>query len=97
MPATITRCWSDNGWNGPIARSSCTSCPPTPQLNAIERLWGVMHREVTHKKFYQSFAQFTETIDSFFAERLPKQRPIWRDTVTDNFRITSHQEFRVLK
>ncbi len=67
-----------------------------PHLNAIERLWGVMHREVTHNTFYQSFAQFTEAIDNFFAERLPKEWPIWRDTITDNFRVISHQDFRVL-
>ncbi len=67
-----------------------------PHLNAIERLWGVMHREVTHNSFYASFAQFTEAIDDFFARRLPREWKIWRDTITDNFRIISHQEFRVL-
>ena len=68
-----------------------------PHLNAIERLWGVMHREVTHNSFYATFAQFTEAIDDFFARRLPREWKIWRDTVTDNFRIISHQEFRVLE
>ena len=68
-----------------------------PHLNAIERLWGVMHREVTHNKFYKNFEQFTEAIDNFFAERLPKEWPIWRDTVSDKFRIISHQDFRVLE
>jgi transposase len=67
-----------------------------PHLNAIERLWGVMHREVTHNTFYATFAQFTEAIDDFFARRLPRQWQIWRDTITDNFRIISHREFRVL-
>ncbi len=67
-----------------------------PHLNAIERLWGVMHREVTHNTFYATFALFTEAIDDFFARRLPREWTIWRDTITDNFRIISHQEFRVL-
>jgi transposase len=67
-----------------------------PHLNAIERLWGVLHREVTHNSFYATFAQFTEAIDDFFARSLPRQWKIWRDTITDNFRIISHREFRVL-
>jgi transposase len=67
-----------------------------PHLNAIERLWGVLHREVTHNRFYATFAQFTEAIDDFFARSLPRQWKIWRDTITDNFRIISHREFRVL-
>ena len=53
-----------------------------PHLNAIERLWGVMHREVTHNCFYASFAQFTEAIDDFFTRRLPREWTIWRDTIT---------------
>jgi transposase len=68
-----------------------------PHLNAIERLWGVMHREVTHNSFYATFALFTDAIDDFFTRRLPREWKIWRDTVTDNFRIISHREFRVLE
>jgi len=67
-----------------------------PHLNAIERLWGVMHREVTHNKFYATFDLFAEAIDVFFRRRLPREWRDWRDTITDNFRVISHQEFRVL-
>jgi transposase len=67
-----------------------------PHLNAIERLWGVMHREVTHNSFYPTFELFTEAIDDFFRRRLPQEWRSWRDTVTDNFRVISHKEFRVL-
>ena len=55
-----------------------------------------MHREVTHDTFYATFALFTEAIDDSFTRRLPRERTIWRDTITDNFRIVSHQDFRVL-
>jgi transposase len=68
-----------------------------PHLNAIERLWGVMHSEVTHNTFYATFAQFTEAIDHFFTERLPKEWYDWRDAITDNFCISSHKNFRVLE
>ena len=68
-----------------------------PHLNAIERLWGVMHREVTHNTFYATFAQFTEAIDNFFTERLPKEWCDWRDTITDNSSASvAHKEFRLL-
>ncbi len=58
---------------------------------------GVLHREVTHNKFYKSFDLFAQAIDDFFRRRLPLEWPSWRDTITDNFRIISHQEFRVLE
>lgn len=67
-----------------------------PHLNAIERLWGVMHSEVTHNKFYENFELFARAIDDFFRRRLPQEWREWRDTVTDNFRVVSYQDFRVL-
>jgi hypothetical protein len=55
---------------------------------------------VTHNTFYPSFARFTEAIDDFFRRRLPREWRQWRDTITDNFRVVSHQvshqDFRVL-
>ena len=64
-----------------------------PHLNAIERLWAVMHREVTHNKFPASFSHFVEAIFDFFRRRMPQEGTKWRDTVTDKFRIISHKEF----
>ena len=52
---------------------------------------------VTHNTIYATFAQFTEAIDDFFTRRLPREWKIWRDTITENFRIISYQEFRVLE
>lgn len=68
-----------------------------PHLNAIERLWGVMHKYVTHNRFYRTYEQFTEAILDFFSRTVPKEWPEFRDTVTDNFRIISFQNFRVLE
>ena len=67
-----------------------------PHLNAIERLWGVMHREVTHNRFYGNFDLFAHAVDDFFRRRLPQEWRSWGDTITDNFRVVSHQGFRVL-
>ena len=42
-----------------------------PHLNPIERLWGVMHKWVTHNRHYATFDQFTEAIFNFFRQTLP--------------------------
>lgn len=68
-----------------------------PHLNAIERLWGVMHKYVTHNQFYPTFKGFTKAIEAFFNETIPKKWHDFRDIVTDNFRIISFNNFRVLE
>ena len=55
-----------------------------------------MHRGATHNSFHPTFALFTEAIDHVFARRPPREWTIRRDTITDNFRVIPHQEFRVL-
>jgi len=37
-----------------------------PHLNPIERLWSVMHKNVTHNRHYAHFNDFTEAIFNFF-------------------------------
>ena len=65
-------------------------------LNPIERLWGVMHKWVTHNRHYATFNQFTEAIFDFFRKTLPEKWPEFRDTVTDNFRVLSLKEYKVI-
>jgi transposase len=67
-----------------------------PHLNPIERLWGVMHDWVTHNRHYATFNQFTEAIFDFFRTTLPVKWPEFRDTVTDNFRVVSLKEYKVI-
>ena len=68
-----------------------------PHLNSIERLWGVMHKYVTHNQFYRTYSEFVKAIEAFFNQTIPRQWHEFRDTVTDNFRIISFQDFRVLE
>ncbi len=68
-----------------------------PHLNPIERLWGVMHKYVTHNKFYETYNEFAEAILEFFEHTVPGQWRDFRDRVTDNFRVISFQDFRVLE
>ena len=67
-----------------------------PHLNPIERLWGVMHEWITHNRHYATFDQFTEAIFNFFRQTLPDKWRDFRDTVTDNFRIVSLKEYKLI-
>ena len=67
-----------------------------PHLNPIERLWGVMHKHLTHNKCYATYREFAETTLEFLRENVPKRWPQFRDSVTDNFRVIDPKVFRVL-
>jgi hypothetical protein len=43
-----------------------------PHLNPIERLWGLMHRNVTHNKTYATCAQFADATLGFLREKAPR-------------------------
>ncbi len=45
---------------------------------------------------YATFNQFTEAIFNFFRTTLPEKWPEFRDTVTDNFRVVSLKEYKVI-
>jgi len=70
--------------------------PYAPHLNSIERLWGVMHKHVTHNKFYKTYRAFAEAIVHFLRETIPKEWKTFRDTVTDNFRVISTKDCKII-
>lgn len=67
-----------------------------PHLNPIERLWGLMHRQITHNKCYGTFKDFSTAMLSFLRDDVPKNWHTYCDQVTDNFRIINPTEFRVI-
>ena len=67
-----------------------------PHLNSIERLWGVMHKYVTHNTFYKTYKDFAEAILRFLRETVPKEWKNFRDTVTDNFRVISTEDCKLV-
>ena len=67
-----------------------------PHLNPIERLWGVMHRNVTHNKTYATCAQFADATLGFLREKVHRNWAAYRDSVTDNFRVINPKDFRVM-
>jgi transposase len=84
-----------------LARPDCRihliQLPPyCPHLNPIERLWAVMHQCVTHNRHYATQKQFANAILRFFRETLPKEWKTFQSQVSDNFRVVTHEKFRIL-
>lgn len=68
-----------------------------PHLDPIERLWGVMHKNVTHNKSYTKFNDFCNAVLNFLGVAVPKNWHLYCDSVTNKFRIINPADFRVLK
>ena len=56
-----------------------------------------MHQFVTHNRHYPTQKQFAGAILKFFRETIPNEWKSFRSQVSDNFRVVTHQEFRVLQ
>jgi len=70
--------------------------PYSPHLNSIERLWGVMHKYVTHNKFYKTYDDFRAAILGFLTETIPQKWKDFRDTVSDNFKVLSIHDCKII-
>ena len=68
-----------------------------PHLNPIERLWGLMHRHVTHNRCHATYNDFCRSVLHFLRQEVPKNWAAFCDSVTDNFRIINPADFRILK
>ena len=62
----------------------------------IERLWGLMHKHVTHNRCHETFADFRTAILTFLREEVPRKWGTYCDQVTDHFRVISPKDFRIL-
>ena len=67
-----------------------------PHLNPIERLWGLMHRHITHNKCYATFKDFRIAMLTFLRDSVPRNWRTYCDEVTDNFRIIDPTKFRII-
>ena len=54
------------------------------------------HRHITHNTCHATFRQFSEAVLTFLRDEVPRKWQTYCDEVTDNFRIISPQDFRVL-
>lgn len=91
--AKLVQAWLDQ----PGRRIKLHFIPPyCPHLNPIERLWGVMHKHVTHNKCYTTSREFAGEVLTFLREKVPQNWAELCDSVTDNFRVINPKDFRVL-
>jgi transposase len=67
-----------------------------PHLNPIERLWGVMHKNITHNRCHATYKDFADATLGFLRQDIPKRWREFTSTVTDNFRIIDPKTFRVV-
>jgi len=67
-----------------------------PHLNPIERLWKVMHENVTHNKCYAKFRDFAEAVLGFLRKTVPERFDEFSSSITDNFRVIDPKDFRIL-
>ena len=67
-----------------------------PHLDSIERLWRLMHKHTTDNRCHETFADFRNAILTFLREEVPRKWHIYCDGVSDNFRVISPKDFRVL-
>jgi len=70
--------------------------PYCPHLDPIERVWGLMHYYITHNRDYPTFREFRRAILKFLRSTIPKKWHHFRDRITDNFRVISPGDFRVV-
>ncbi|PCJ39323.1 MAG: hypothetical protein COA81_10460 [Alphaproteobacteria bacterium] len=82
------------GW---VRKGSNPAVKTTTGRGRVNIHGAVMHAHVTHNHFYATQKQFAEAIRHFLRETTPKEWRKFRDQVTDNFRIISHQNFGVLQ
>jgi transposase len=60
--------------------------PYSPNLNPIERVWKLMHENVTYNKYYEKFSEFTDATIGFL-KNISRKKNILRSRITDNFQI----------
>jgi DDE superfamily endonuclease len=70
--------------------------PYCPHLDPIERLWALMHENVTRNRDYKTFAEFRREVIKFLRHTVPKQWESFCDRITDNLRVIHRADFRVL-
>ena len=67
-----------------------------PHLDPIERLWGLAHKHISHNRCYEKFADFSDAFLTFLREEVPRNRHLYCDAVSDDFRVISPKDFRIL-
>ena len=57
---------------------------------------GLVHKHITHNRCYEKFADFSDAFLTFLRDEVPRNWHIYCDAVSDNFRVISPEDFRIL-
>ena len=66
--------------------------PYSPNLNPIERLWKILHEEVTYNRYYETFADFSAAMIGFL-KNIGRRKLLLRSRITDNFHVLNSPLF----
>ncbi len=55
-----------------------------------------MHQHITHNQYYPTFNEFVDSVIGFLRNTVPENTRQWRDTITDNFRVISQKNYRLI-
>ena len=91
--AKAVQAWMENPKRRIVLHFVPSYCP---HLNPIERLWKVMHKNVTHNKTYPKFRDFADAVLGFLRKTVPERFDEFSSTITDNFRVINPKDFRIL-
>jgi transposase len=59
----------------------------SPNLNPIERLWKVFHKQVSNNKYYPTAKDFRAAVRNFFSHTYHTLKSILTKTINDNFQM----------
>jgi transposase len=65
--------------------------PYSPNLNLIERLWKFFKKQVLYNRYYETFGQFRNACEGFFAN-LDRYVPRLKKLLAENFQIIGNAE-----
>lgn len=67
-----------------------------PHLDPMERLWGRVHKQVTHNRSHATFKEFGEAVLASLRKEVPREWRACCDQVAGDFRGIDPKDFRVL-
>jgi len=66
--------------------------PYSPNLNPIERLWKILHEQVTRNRYYETFSDFKHAVQ-YFLRHIGKKKKLLRKRINDNFQVLTPANF----
>ena len=69
--------------------------PYSPNLNLIERLWKLVKKECLYSTYYENFALFRQSIQTFLATMTHTHHEKLNSLLTLNFQSFTEEQFKL--